>query len=148
MARWFVYDQPDMTTSARPRTSATVLRYVLVVLLLALAGLPAVPGTDPAATGTTSAAAAGHHVTVPVADRIVATTGQQTDHGTPHSAEALGLLCLCALLVTGIVLAGPGATTYRVALRAVATVRGRWPATRSYRHTAGTDPVLLGISRT
>ena len=144
MARWFVYDQPDMTTSARPRTSATVLRYVLVVLLLALGGLLAVPGAEP----TAAAASAGHHVTALVADRIVSTAGQHTDHGTPHGAEALGLLCLCALLVTGIVPAGPGAATYRVALRAPVTVRGRWPATRSYRHTAGTDPVLLGISRT
>ncbi|MFE7509207.1 hypothetical protein [Promicromonospora sp. NPDC057488] len=137
-----------MTTSARPRTSATVLRYVLVVLLLALAGLLAVPGADPTAAAASGVVAAGQHVTDPVADRVVATAGQHTDHGTPHGAEALGLLCLCALLVTGIVLAGRGVTTYRVALRAVATVRGRWLGTRSYPHIAGPDPVFLGISRT
>lgn len=138
-----------MTTSARPRTSATVLRYVLVVVLLALAGLLAVPGADATASGTTgTTSAAEHHATAPAADRIVATTGLHTDHGTPHGAEAFGLLCLCALLVTGIVLAGRGAATYRVALRAVATVRGRWPGTRTYPHTARPDPVLLGISRT
>lgn len=138
-----------MTTSARPRTSATVLRYVLVVLLLALAGVLAVPGADPTASGTGAAsAAAEHHVTAPVADRIGAATGRHADHGTPHGAEALGLLCLCALLVTGIVLAGRGPATYRVALRAVTMVRGRWMSTRTYPHTARHDPVLLGISRT
>ena len=139
-----------MTTSARPRTSATVLRYVLVVVLLALAGLLAVPGADATASGTTgtTSAAAEHHATAPAADRIVATTGLHTDHGTPHGAEAFGLLCLCALLVTGIVLAGRGAATYRVARRAVTTVRGRWMSTRTYPHTARPDPVLLGISRT
>ncbi|PUB32096.1 hypothetical protein C8K30_101616 [Promicromonospora sp. AC04] len=119
------------------------MRYALVVLLLALGVLlgTTVPGH---ATDGPVASMTEHHATAAADDRIIAAV---TDH-PGHGAEAIGLLCLCALLVTGIVLATRGAATYRVGPPAMALAGDRPAGARTLVRALPRDPVLWGVSRT
>jgi hypothetical protein len=130
-----------MTVLPRPGTSASAVRYVLVVLLLMLAA--SLSTTTPDVTAPPSiASAAAYHVT-PVDDVLVEMAGDHPHHG----AEAIGLLCLCALLVTGIILATRGPAT-RISPRATVVAGGHRLRETARVRTVSHDPVLWGVSRT
>ncbi|MFJ3404348.1 hypothetical protein [Promicromonospora sp. NPDC090134] len=132
-----------MTLSSRPRSSATAPRSVLVVLLLALAGLVGV-----ITLGTTTASAAPavavvqHHGDAPNHDA----PDDCPAHGSQHG-ETLGLLSLRVPLGTGTepALCAP---SYRVAAPAPATAGNRAPHAHTLARALGHDPMLWGISRT
>lgn len=162
--RRFVYYRPDMTVLPRPGASTSAARCVLVVLLLALTALVSTTVPDLATAGPVIAMAEHQDA---VSDNLtgVATGAKATAWGPArggvvapgdvhvgHGAETIGLLCLCALLVTGIVLAVGRSWVRQVARRVIA-----WAGSRDGRsqerawavgHALRGDPLLWGISRT
>ena len=122
------------------------MRYALVVLLLALATLLGTVVPDLVAPGP-AAPVTEHHATAVddgLGDRIITVVGDHPGHG----AETIGLLCLCALLVTGIVLATRGASTCRVGPPVMAFGGDRPVGARTLVRALPRDPVLWGVSRT
>jgi len=99
-----------MVTATRHRVGAAALRAVLVVVLLALAGL----------LGTTvlesdAPAAAAHAASFVQADGpALQDAAQPTDQQDPGHIDALTLLCLCALIVLGVVLLARGSLLHRL----------------------------------
>lgn len=138
------------------------MRYVLVVLLLALVGMlgttvPERPVVGPAVAVAHQDAPAVDDLVQATADAtvvdaagigVVAAGGAHAGHGT----ETIGLLCLCALLVSGIVLAVRRPRAYWISGRVMYRkgIRGARPQMRAWAvgHALRGHPLLWGVSRT
>ncbi|TFF04413.1 hypothetical protein [Cellulosimicrobium funkei] len=101
-----------MVTATRHRVGAAALRAVLVVVLLALAGLL---GTTVIESETPAAAA--HVASFVQADPALQDAAQPTDRQDPGHIDALTLLCLCALIVLAVVLLARGSLLHRLVPR-------------------------------
>lgn len=118
------------------------VRRLLVVMLLVLAGSLGVTASESSAPGPLPSSEQ-HHV-MAVDDMVMAATGDHSGHG----AEAIGLLCLCAMLVTGIILATHRSAIYRISPRPPVSPGLHRARATALVHAISHDPVLWGVSRT
>lgn len=122
------------------RGGTTGFRWVLVVVLLALAALF---GTTVVESASRAPAAASFHVGSPVeADGAAGEAQDEEEH-----CEVLGLLCLCALVVSGLLFSRRGRWLFSVRLERRVLRR---VLARITRWTPGVPdgPLAWGVCRT
>lgn len=132
-----------MGTSTRPRVGAAATRLVLVFALLALTGLFALTTVDSTAPAAAGVVAVEHVTQDPSAEEAAAQLGGSE---VPHG-EVLTLLCLCALLIAGVVIAARGAMLHR-STRRLPGLRTLVGVLRAARRPVVADPWVWGVSRT
>ncbi|MCP2284982.1 hypothetical protein APR04_003909 [Promicromonospora umidemergens] len=137
-----------MSVPVRRRAGSSAVQRVLVIVLLALTGvLGATAGESSAPTAATMTAELGAE---PVAwlggDSAVSAHDPAPGAGT-HAHDTISLLCLCALVVAGVLLAaGRGAPLHRLHRRVPASAWPTW-VMRDVAPFTSTNPLSWGVCR-
>ena len=136
-----------MGAPVRRRASSRGVQRALVVVLLALIGLFGVAAEQSPAQATTISTTTG---AVPAAESLVlphGTPAAATDDAGSHAHDTISLLCLCALVMVGVLLVTRRGTPPHTSARRARTTTPASTTSRGVFPTTPTDPLSWGVCR-
>ncbi|WP_125777269.1 hypothetical protein [Antribacter gilvus] len=121
------------------------MQRVLVIVLLALTGVLGVTAAEP--SSPTASATSGVELVAWLGGESAASAHDPAPDAGTHAHDTISLLCLCALVVAGVLLAaGRSAPLHRLRRRVPASAWPTW-VMRDVAPFTSTDPLSWGVCR-